>query len=473
MRYDDRLDPVLQEIVTRWEIPGLSIGMAQDGETVHARGFGVQSLETQAPVTADTLFCVASVSKPFVATAVMQLAERGKIDLDVPLIQYLPYFAIADQRYGQITIRQILSHTSGMPDLDEFAYVELWRHPEYDEGASERYVRALRNAQLVAEPGERFQYSNVAYNVLGDLIAKVSGTSFEAYMKEHVLIPAGMERSTFLLEQVPTALLALPHLRAPAIRVSPITPYHRADAPSSNLHSSAREMCRWGMMCLNRGSFDGRDVLQPASFEEMWTPVVERGWPPLYEEMGLGWNLGTYEGERTVTHMGGGAGLSAFLLILPERSRAAAMMCNSESQAIYQILQAVLDAMLDREPRAGAVSWAVPISQALVKGGIEAAYARYAALKESGSDEYYLDEDGLITLALHLMMVEEAELASDVLRLNIHAFPEHAYSHVYLANVYLQLGQMGRAEESLLKALAIDPGDTAATALLERVRGSR
>ena len=130
MLHEKDLDVVLQEIMARWDIPGLAVGIVQGDEIVYAKGFGVQSLETQAPVTLDSVFCVQSVSKCFVATAVMQLAERGKLDLDAPLVQYLPYFQMDDERYRQITIRQALSHTSGMPDMDESEYVELVAHPE-------------------------------------------------------------------------------------------------------------------------------------------------------------------------------------------------------------------------------------------------------------------------------------------------------------------------------------------------------
>ena len=133
----EKLSRVLEEIMTRWGVPGLGVGIVQDGEIVYARGFGVQSLETGVPVTPDSLFCVASITKCFVATAVMQLVEQGWVNLDAPLIQYLPDFRLDDERYPHITLRQMLSHTSGMPDMDENEYDELVAHPEYDEGGEE------------------------------------------------------------------------------------------------------------------------------------------------------------------------------------------------------------------------------------------------------------------------------------------------------------------------------------------------
>jgi CubicO group peptidase (beta-lactamase class C family) len=472
MLYEKDLDSVLQEIVARWGIPGLAVGIVQDDEIVYAKGFGVQSLETQTPVTLDSIFCVASVSKAFVATAVVQLAERGTINLDAPLVQYVPYFQLDDERYPQITIRQILSHTSGMPDMDESEYDELVAHPEWDDGAAERYVRHLSSRKLAAAPGERFLYSNIAYNVLGDMIAKVSGKSFETTMKKHILIPSGMPNSTFLLEDVSRDLLAVPHLRTPEMSVSPLYPYHRADAPASFLHSTILDMCHWGMTGLNRGSYQGQSILSSASYEMMWTPVVEWGYsrPSLYEDMGLGWTLGHYNGTKTVSHGGMGFGWTDFLVILPEKKRAAVILCNEESFARSRTVRAVMDTMMEQKPQTNTVSWMVPISQALTEGGIQAAYTRYADIKNSAAQGYYFDEGELVNLSIQLMTAKKLDLAIDVLGLNIHVFPEHVESYIERAKLYRRKGEFAQSEESLLKALSIKPDCTAAAELLEKVR---
>lgn len=472
MLYEEKLDAVLEEIMARWGIPGLGVGIVHDGEIVYARGFGVQSLETPLPVTLDSIFCIASVTKCFVACAMMQLAEAGKIELDTPLVQYLPYFKLDDERYQQITIRQVLSHTFGMPDLDESEYDELVAHPESDEGAAERYVRGLSSQKLAAAPGERFLYSNIAYNVLGDLIAKISGQTFEAYMKEHILLPAGMSNSTLLLAEVDRRKLAVPHLRTPQMMVNPVYPYHRADAPSSWLHSTVMDMCHWCITCLNGGIYHGQRLLTPASYDLMWTPVAKWGYPPLYEDIGLGWTLGHFDGVKTVSHGGMGFGWTDFLTLLPEKKRAAVILCNEESWARTRTMQAVIHTMLEQEPQANKVSWMVPISQALQEGGILAAYARYTELKDNGSQEYYFDEDELGNLVIQLTSVKKLDLAIDVLKLNLHAFPEHMDSYTHLANLYLQKGERLQAEDILQKALAIKPDSATVAELLEKVNKS-
>ncbi len=439
-----KLDAVLEEIMSLWGAPGLAVGIVQDGQIAYTSYLGVQSLDSQAPVSEDSTFCIASIAKIFVASAVMQLVERGVLALDAPVAQYLPYFRLDDPRYTEMTIRQMLSHTSGMPDMEESKYDELVANPEFDEGAPERYVRGLSHLKLASAPGERFLYSNIAYNVLGDLIAKVSGKSFEDYMVEHILRPAGMPTSAFSHLDVPQDRLALPHLRIPEMVVNPIYPYHRADAPASFLHTTVTEMCHWAITCLNRGTFNGAPILSPASYDLMWTPAVDRGSPPLYESHGLGWILGHFDGLKTVSHGGGGFGWTDFFLLLPEINGAFIIMSNEESSARARFIRAVLNAMLGHLPEAGAVSWMIPIGQALQQGGIQMAYARYAEIKDDPG--YFLQEYELACLVYQLMAVKKYDLAMEVLKLNLHVFPQDAESYHLLGTIYLEKGDAQQAE---------------------------
>jgi CubicO group peptidase (beta-lactamase class C family) len=477
IKYGKELDRVLEEIVSRWGIPGLSVGIVYGDEIVYARGLGVQSLETQVPVTPKSIFCVASIAKCFVATAVMQLVEQGHIQLDAPVVQYLPYFSMDDDRCSRITIRQILSHTSGMPDLDESEYDELVAHPETDAGTAERFVRNLRSRKLAAAPGERFLYSNIAYNVLGELIAKISGVCFETYMRSHILLPVGMSDSTFYFPEVDRLRLSLPHLRTPQMTVNPVYPYHRADAPSSFLHSSLEDMCQWMITSLDQGYGTRQGLLTPSSYKLMWTPAAAWGDPPFYEDSGLGWTLGHFAHPRnasmslkTVSHGGMGFGWTTFLILLPEKKRGAIILCNEESSARGRTILAVVHAMLDLPPQAGDVSWMVPITQALHEGGIQAAYTLYAELKD-GRQGYIINENDLPNLVFQLQSVRKFALAADVLKLNLHVFPGHCDSELLLAKMYLELGQPDLAVECLRNVVALQPDNTRAAELIQGLYG--
>jgi CubicO group peptidase (beta-lactamase class C family) len=407
---------------------------------------------------------VASISKCFVAGAIMQLVEQGKIQLDLPIVEYLPDFQMNDERYGQITIRQMLSHTSGIPDMDEAEYDQLVYHPEYDEAALERYVHTLASSKLIAAPGERFAYSNIACNVLSYLIARISGKSFEGYMKENILLPAGMPDSSFFFPEIPPHRLAVPHLRTPTMIVNPIYPYHRADAAASFLHSTVIDMCHWAITCLACGVFNSQRILSQVSYDQMWSPVADRGNPPFYEHHGLGWVLGHFDGIKTVSHGGGGFGWTDFLIMLPEKRCGAIILCNEESSARGRTIRAVLHCMLDKEPIVDTVSWMVPISHAFAEGGLPAAYACYDEIKDR--TEYFFEENELIGLAIQLCSVKKRDMAIDVLEFNAHIFPEHLDSLIFLAKLYMQKGDHKQAESAIQKTLALDPDNKMAQALL-------
>ena len=191
---EEKIDPLIQDVMKSYDLPGLAIAIVKDNKIVYAKAFGVKNLKTKEPITTKSLFHMASVSKPFSATAIMQLVEQGKVKLDEPVVKYLPYFKINDDRYKAITISQMLSHISGMPDVRDYE----WDKPVYDDGAAERYVRSLTDKELIDAPGETLSYSNMAFEVLGDLIAKVSGMSFEDYVEKNILDPLDMKESTVI-----------------------------------------------------------------------------------------------------------------------------------------------------------------------------------------------------------------------------------------------------------------------------------
>jgi hypothetical protein len=215
--------------------------------------------------------------------------------------------------------------------------------------------------------------------------------------------------------------------------VNPICPYHRADAPASFLYTTMVEMCHWALTSLNRGIFRGQRILLPSSYELMWTPVARRGHGPLREAMGLGWALGHFEGVRTVAHGGGAFGWTCHLILLPEKNSAAIILCNEESSAITRVEKAVIRTMLELKPQPGTVSWMIPIAQALHTGGIQKAYACHEEILNHPN--YFFDPDELITLVYQLLSVKKHVMAIDVLKLNLHAFPQHRDTMTLLARL--------------------------------------
>jgi CubicO group peptidase (beta-lactamase class C family) len=341
--YDDekhtRVESLITRVMREEKIPGCAIGIVRDERLVYSRGFGVMKVgDSKGPVTPETLFHMASITKPFVATALMQLVERGKVELDAPVTRYLPYFRLKDPRYTEITVRQMVTHTSGMPDVENY----YWNKPEYDDGALERYVRGLEDKTLLWQPGHQFRYSNMAFEVLGDLVAKASGMSFEDYVETNILKPAGMKSSTLLYRKADPAKLATGHTVTNGI-VAPVAhyPYNRAHTPSSNLHSNVEDMARWIVVNLNRGRLDGQRILKSSTYDLLWKPAA-----PLPKQAGhvaISWFLTDVNGEQIIAHSGGDDGFLTDLAFSPTRRIGVVMMFNSDHvSSIKQIRQAAL-----------------------------------------------------------------------------------------------------------------------------------
>jgi CubicO group peptidase (beta-lactamase class C family) len=334
------LDRLIGDAMASHGLPGLAVGVVKEGKTVYAKGFGVTDLGTGDPVTADTLFHVASVSKTFVATAILQLVETGKIELDDTVTKHLPYFRLDDDRYGKITIRHMLSHRSGMPDVRDYR----WDKPEYDDGALERYVRGLADKKLKSPPGARVHYSNMAYEVLGDVIAKVSGQPFERYLKEMIFSPLGMEKSTFLNVEEDQKLRATPHTGFPDPEICPVYPYTRIHAPSSTLKSNAREMCHWIVANIRRGSFEKNRILKVSSYGRLWKPIADVG---RGRSIACGWFVDEYKGHGCVLHGGADRGFQSYVILFPEEGAGVVILSNCTRFRMRIIKDGILDALLE------------------------------------------------------------------------------------------------------------------------------
>jgi CubicO group peptidase (beta-lactamase class C family) len=349
----DTLARISRDFYTSQKLPGLAVGVLVNGRVIYRAGFGTTRLDGGKPVTPSTLFHMASITKPFVATAVVQLANAGKVDLDAPITRYMPYFKMKDPRASTITVRQLLTHTAGMPDVTDYR----WDHPEYDDQSLERWVKSLADSMLIAAPGEKWQYSNIGFEVLADLVAKVSGEPFETYMQRHILTPLAMRKSTLLMTDIDSSLMAWGHVRQGGTGFVPAAhyPYNRRHAASSTLHSNVDDMLRWASANLQHGTLDGARILPASSYDQLWKDqrdLMDRlqgpNRPPVDRfAIGLSWFLETRKGVRYVFHSGGDTGFRTDLLLAPDRGVAVVVLTNSVAnpgQLSRPLIEAVLSA---------------------------------------------------------------------------------------------------------------------------------
>lgn len=306
------------------DVTGLSIALVDDQQVVWAQGFGYADKAAGIHATPDTFYHLGSIAKVFTATAAMQLAEQGRLDIDQPLQRYLPQFSIKS-RYGDvggITLRNILTHHSGLPGYRVHGMVD--RHP----APFEEQVTAVQDEYVATPPGTVFAYSNLGYSLLGVAIGEVSGDCYAGYMNRYLLQPLGMTRSEFAARIPGKAYKDGREVEAIPLR----------DLPSSSLISSASEMTRFMRMLFGEGSLEGRQILGPETVREMVRAQNEDVALDFDFRMGLGWMLSGVDvpGAGTVASHGGTTlNYHTMLALLPEHKLGVVVLSNSaNSQAL-------------------------------------------------------------------------------------------------------------------------------------------
>jgi CubicO group peptidase (beta-lactamase class C family) len=316
---DGSIEDVIDREMPASGVPGLAYAVVADGETTAVGARGVVEIGGDTEVAPDTAFVIGSISKSFTALAVMQLVEAGEVDLDAPVSQYLDVFAGGPA--GPITIRQLLSHTSGFSTLQGNVSAAAARGG--DPSATdvlERAVDARADVTPAYRPGERWEYSNLNYQILGRLIEAVSGQEFQAYVTAHILEPVGMVHSFVADGRVHDAM-ATGHTpwfgtrRALAER-----PTDRATAPQGGVVATAGDLALYLQMMMNGQD----DVLSAAGKAQMMRPAG--GAATFY---GFGWFVDT--GNGTVWHSGSTPGVETLATMLPAEGKAVVVLVNGGS----------------------------------------------------------------------------------------------------------------------------------------------
>jgi CubicO group peptidase (beta-lactamase class C family) len=304
--------------------------------------------------------------------------------------------------------------------------------------------------------------------VLGDLISKVSGMSFDDYQKKEILDPLGMNLSTFLYE-MPPDLEATPHVRRLKVQVSDVYPYNRAHGPSSTLHSNVLEMCNWAIANLNRGTLNGKRILKESSYDQMWTPIVRVG-PSV--ERGLSWFLTEHDGRRVVFHNGGDLGFRSTLVLLPDDSLAVVTMSNLSGAPLSSVTDALVEVALGGMPDSippllAPISY--PVMEILEDEGVDAAVAYFHEQRADTTAKYRFHEAYLNNLGYQLIGMGRLSDAKAVLRANIEAYPDGANTYDSYGEVCMLMGDNEEAIANYRGSLELNPENTNAVEKLEEL----
>lgn len=318
-------------------IPGVAFGILADGQ-VTARGFGVTNVDNPQEMTPDTVFPIASISKTVTATAIMRLVEQGKLDLDAPVVKYLPDFKVqSETATREIRIWHLLTHTPGFEGQVSGA----------DRGSESLTLFAQTRGEMpqLAPPGQVWSYNNAGFTIAGRVIEVASGQTIHNAIRSLVFQPIGLTRAFTRTEEAVTHRFAAAHRTGRGGAVTVASPISRsATVTAGGVWMSVADILAYAKFHLGDGAgADGKPVLTRATLELMRTPRVRKVGTD--DEMGLGWHLRKVGGVMTASH-GGTLGHLSLLELVPERNLAFAILTNHGNG--WRLIQDVERALLER-----------------------------------------------------------------------------------------------------------------------------
>lgn len=336
----EQLASLVTQKMSEYHVPGVALGVLKKGRLT-MRGFGITNAENPQPLTADTLFPIASISKTVTATAIMRLVEQGKLDLEAPVRRYLPEFAVKDPGATRdVAIWHLLTHTPGW---------EGQLTPE-DRGLHTltHFAESQRDLPQLAPPGEVWSYNNAGFTIAGRVIEVATGQRIHDAIRALVIQPIGLSHAFTRTEDAVTYRFAAAH-RSEGEALAVVRPISRSSSVTAGgVWMSLSTILAYSKFHLGDGTgIDGKPVLTPASLELMRSPRVKK--VGTEDEMGLGWHLRKVGGVMTVSH-GGTLGHISLLVLVPERRMALALLTNHSNgwrliQDVERIALKVLENM--------------------------------------------------------------------------------------------------------------------------------
>ncbi|WKE64866.1 serine hydrolase [Gallaecimonas kandeliae] len=311
----------LQSIQEDYQIPAIAMAVIADGKVVFADGAGFLDQGHQQPVSSGTLFRLASISKLFTAQAVMQLVEAGKLQLDDRVSTYLPELGPSD-----ITIRELLSHVSGLRD-------QVRPVPHEAHRRQAQYLKAVGDSLATSQGQKVFNYSDTGFNLLGAVVGKVSGMPFDQYIKRHILVPAGMSSSGYYDGVSGVMSEALPTYEGKPLPRAQQRPYDPAFFPCEGLVSNVSDLANWLVLTL---AMDKR-LLTQRSYQEMLKPRAKTPWGDI--DVGLGWQLYQKDGQLVARHPGSIRGYKSLVLAYPGKRNALVLLTNASKAPRFKIAE--------------------------------------------------------------------------------------------------------------------------------------
>jgi CubicO group peptidase (beta-lactamase class C family) len=359
-----QIDSLVKSSMDQMPQAGIAVAVIQDGEVVHAKGYGITALSTGEKVNADTRFAIASNSKSFTTMALGLLVDEGKLNWEDKVVDHIPEFKMYNPYLtANFNIVDLLTHRSGLglgagdlmffPDGADFTVADVLNSFQY-----QKPVSAFRT---------QYDYDNLLYVVAGEVVARVSGMPWDEFVETRIMQPLGMDQSVGIYQNLSAKTnVAMPHSSAQG-KLRELETYVKADGSlgaAGGIYSSVNDLSKWLIMHLDEGKF-GADLSQTlvskANHDYMWRPHTNMGFRAVtaspyqwhFRVYGLGWNIYDLNGYIVLEHTGGLPGMLSRTIVIPELKAGIVVLTNASpgGYGYRTISQSILEAMLDLEKR--------------------------------------------------------------------------------------------------------------------------
>ena len=331
---------LIENLISKWRIPGLAIGVVRDGKIIYNHGFGYRDLEKKLPVTTKTVFGIGSISKSFTSMSVAMLVDEAKLKWDTPVVEYLPDFKLYDD-YATLhaTPRDLLCHRSGMADHLLMTYGSPF--------SREEVYRRLRYLEPSSGFREKFQYNNLMYVTAGYLVGRVCGGTWEDFVTKRILEPLEMTATSFSQGIKDSNDYSLPYIFKDGETLALPFRDKKSSAPAGGINSNLEDMLSWLKLHLNQGKVGEKQLVSARSLKEILAPQMPVSYTPEsavgpLADYGMGWNIQPYLGHH-LNHVGGWIeGFVCWISFMPADNIGVAVLCNMSDCELPFLLNYVI-----------------------------------------------------------------------------------------------------------------------------------
>ncbi|PWT71087.1 MAG: penicillin-binding protein [Bacteroidetes bacterium] len=350
-------DTAFARILKDWHAAGFAVAVVDRNKVIYAKGFGYRNIEERKPVTPNTLFAIGSCTKAFTASILGMLRQEGKVDFDKPVRSFLPELKFYnDEMNNQITLRDMMSHRTGLPRHDYSWYY-------FSTKSRDSLIQRIRYLEPTAEIRQKWQYNNFMFMALGAVAERLTGRSWEENVRERIFLPLNMNHSVFTIQDMIRSDDAAVGYELFKDSIIKRTDYYYIDdamSPAGAINSNVNDMSSWLITWINGGRFNGKEIIPAAFVSEALSSqmVVAGGFPTTenkdlyFANYGLGWFLSSYRGHYRVEHGGNIDGFSADASFFPSDSLGIIVLVNQNNSVVPSIVRNMIaDKLLELSPK--------------------------------------------------------------------------------------------------------------------------